>query len=295
MELNGNHIIRLPKIIDDRGNLSFIEQENHIPFRIARAYWIYDVPGGEFRGSHAFRWQEEFIVALSGSFDVVLDDGQEVKKYSLNRSYEGVYVPRMTWRRMENFSTNSLCLVLASRLYREEDYIRDYGRFVSLLAKGGQELPVLPENCPPLCPVFDPVRTTVYDCSVSELHKVHDRRGNLTALNSGIDLPFDIKRVFYIYDIPSGAYRGAHAHKEAYQFIVAAGSSFDVQLDDGRNKKTVHLDRPNFGLLVPPGVWCRLQNFSSAAVAMVLTSDKYDAADYLNDYSGFTLFKLCRS
>lgn len=323
MEWNDNPIIWLPKIIDDRGNLSFIEQENHIPFRIARAYWIYDVPGGEFRGSHAFRRQEEFIVALSGSFDVVLDDGKEVRKYSLNRSYQGVYAPRMTWRRMENFSTNSLCLVLASCPYDEEDYIRDYGEFVSLLAKkeevSGRTQTVFslspegsaefPENSAELqedstrlqrvfrqiSPLFDPLRTTVYDCSVFELPKVHDRRGNLTALNNGIDLPFAIKRVFYIYDIPSGAYRGAHAHKEAYQFIVAASSSFDVQLDDGHNKKLVHLDRPNFGLLVPPGVWCSLQNFSSAAVAMVLTSDKYDAADYIRDYSDFTHFKSCRS
>lgn len=116
-------IISLPKIPDRRGNLSFIEQSNHIPFKIARTYWIYDVPGGESRGGHAFRCNEEFIVALSGAFDVVLNDGEKETRYSLNRSYYGLYVPKGVWREMVNFSTNSLALVLASTPYDEEDYI----------------------------------------------------------------------------------------------------------------------------------------------------------------------------
>ena len=123
-------IINLPKIIDERGNLSFIESNNQIPFKIERVYWIYDVPGGEVRGSHAFRHQEEFLVALSGSFDVVLHDGKEEKKISLNRSYNGVFVPKMTWRRLDNFSTNSLCLVLSSTPDDENDYIWDFEEFV---------------------------------------------------------------------------------------------------------------------------------------------------------------------
>ena len=122
----------LPKILDLRGNLSFIEENNHIPFSIARAYWIYDVPGGEFRGSHAFRESEEFIVAMSGSFDVLLHDGKEEKKYSLNRSYYGLYLPRFVWRKLENFSTNSLALILASTSYDENDYIRDFDHFLSI-------------------------------------------------------------------------------------------------------------------------------------------------------------------
>lgn len=286
-------LISLPKIIDDRGNLSFIEELHHIPFAISRAYWIYDVPGGEFRGSHAYREQEEFIVALSGSFDVVLDDGRSVAVHSLNRSYTGVYVPRMTWRRLENFSTNSLCLILASHTFSEADYIREYEVFKACLGK-----PAIPagevekSNCP--LPLFPPRPFTVYDCGVFELPKVHDRRGNLTAVNNRLDLPFDTKRVFYIYDIPSGATRGAHAHKEAWQFIVAASSSFDILLDDGHNRRMVHLDRPNYGLLVPPGIWSRLQNFSSAAVCMVLTSHLYDPDDYLRDYDEFLAYRSCR-
>ena len=123
-------IINLPKIIDERVTLSFIESNNQIPFKIERVYWIYDVPGGEVRGSHAFRHQEEFLVALSGSFDVVLHDGKEEKKISLNRSYNGGVVPKMTWRRLENFSKNSLCLVLSSTPYDENDYIWDFEEFV---------------------------------------------------------------------------------------------------------------------------------------------------------------------
>lgn len=126
-------IIDLPKIIDKRGNLSFVEENNHIPFAIKRSFWIYDVPGGEQRGGHAYRETEEFIVALSGSFDVVLDTGKEKKIYHLNRSYYGLYVPKMMWREMNNFSTNSLALVLSSTKYDEVDYIRDYNQFKNLV------------------------------------------------------------------------------------------------------------------------------------------------------------------
>ena len=123
-------IIHLPKILDERGNLSFIEEVTHIPFFIKRSFWIYDVPGGVRRGAHAYRDTEEFIVALSGSFDVILDDGKgNITTYHLNRSYYGIYVPKMMWRVMDNFSTNSLALVLSSTDYNEEDYIFDYNEF----------------------------------------------------------------------------------------------------------------------------------------------------------------------
>jgi len=124
------HIINLPKIEDDRGNLTFIEEENYVPFKIKRVYWIYDVPGGQKRGGHAFKKQQEFIVALSGSFDVVVDDGVEKQTFSLNRSYYGLYIPNGLWREMNNFSTNSLALVLSSTEFSEDDYIRDYQNYL---------------------------------------------------------------------------------------------------------------------------------------------------------------------
>lgn len=123
-------IVNLPKFLDKRGNLSFIEEFKQIPFKIERTYWIYDVPGGEHRGGHAYRENEEFIVALSGSFDVILDDGKGKKTYSLNRSYYGLYVPKGIWREMNNFSTNSLAVILASAPYSKGDYIRDYAEFL---------------------------------------------------------------------------------------------------------------------------------------------------------------------
>ncbi len=134
--MNTPQIIHLPKFLDSRGNLSFIEQENHIPFVIRRTYWLYDVPGGESRGGHAYRENQEFIVALSGSFDVILDDGIEKQTFTLNRSYDGLYVPKGLWREMENFSTNSLALILSSTDYNANDYIRDYDEFIKLKKDG---------------------------------------------------------------------------------------------------------------------------------------------------------------
>ena len=123
-------IINLPKIEDPRGNLTFVEEENHIPFKIKRVYWIYDVPGGQMRGGHAFIEQQELVIALSGSFDVVLDNGDVKQTYSLNRSYFGLYIPAGLWRQMQNFSTNSLALVLSSTSYNADDYIRDYNEYI---------------------------------------------------------------------------------------------------------------------------------------------------------------------
>ena len=126
-------LINLPKIEDPRGNLTFVEENNHIPFDIKRVYWIYDVPGGEVRGGHAYKKSEEFIVALSGSFDVILEDGKSRKIYSLNRSYYGLYIPSLHWRTIENFSTNSLALTLSSTLFDAGDYIRDYKEYLELI------------------------------------------------------------------------------------------------------------------------------------------------------------------
>ncbi len=122
-------ILQLPKILDKRGNLSFFEYPRQLPFEIARTYWIYDVPGGEIRGSHAFKEQQEFIVALSGSFDLILHNGIEEERYALNRSYYGVYVPKMHWRRIENFSTNSLALIVSDMIFDADEYIYDFEEF----------------------------------------------------------------------------------------------------------------------------------------------------------------------
>lgn len=136
MTIDDVKIIELPKFNDPRGNLSFVEQSKHIPFDIKRTYWIYDVPGGECRGGHAYINTQEFIVALSGSFDVIVDDGKNKKKFSLNRSYYGLYIPKGLWREMVDFSTNSFALEFASTEYSKNDYIRDYNEFLKLKLNG---------------------------------------------------------------------------------------------------------------------------------------------------------------
>ena len=128
---------------------------------------------------------------------------------------------------------------------------------------------------------------SVYDCSVIELPRIENAKGNITPVHSGINLPFEIARIFYLYDIPGGEARGAHAHRECHQFLVAASGSFEVVLDDGYNKRTVTLNRPYFSLHIPPGIWAAEQGFSSGSICLVLTSHIYDEADYIRDYASF--------
>ena len=285
-------ILGLPKIEDPRGNLSIIEQFKQIPFEIKRTYWIYDVPGGKDRGAHAYKENEEFIVALSGSFDVELDDGRNKQTFSLNRSYFGVYVPKGMWRTMKNFSTNSLALVLSSTEYDQDDYIMDYEEFKTWVknpsiktTSSGYETSVKVNN--PSDSFRAKEGKSVFDCSLCELNKMHDVEGNLTYIYENVHVPFPINRVFYSYDIPGGEDRGAHAHKECHQFIIAASGAFEVVLDDGVNKRTVQLNRPFWGLHVPPGIWASEQGFSSGSICLVLASHGYSEDDYIRNYDDF--------
>jgi hypothetical protein len=131
------------------------------------------------------------------------------------------------------------------------------------------------------------MKASVHTCKVLDLPKIHNRAGNITPIQAKIDVPFDIARVYYLYDVPGGETRGGHAHKNLHQLIVAASGSFDVILDDGTEKKTISLNRPNFGLYVTPYIWRELVNFSSGAVLLVLASIKYDEMDYIRDYKEF--------
>lgn len=135
------------------------------------------------------------------------------------------------------------------------------------------------------------MKNTVYDCSIVELPKVHNRAGNITAIENQLHVPFDVKRVYYLYDVPGGEDRGGHAHRKLQQYIVAVSGAFDVLLDDGVNKKIVHLDRPYNGLHVIPGVWRELLNFSSGTICLVLASEIYDEDDYLREYQNFIQWK----
>lgn len=285
-------ILGLPKIEDPRGNLSIIEQFKQIPFEIKRTYWIYDVPGGKDRGGHAYKENEEFIVALSGSFDVVLNDGKNEQKFQLNRSYFGLYVPKGMWRTMTNFSTNSLALVLSATEYNEDDYIMDFEEFMkwrkdNLIQTSSSGMSPSTEVREYKAMFQATEGSSVFDCSLCELSKMHDPEGNLTYMYENVHVPFSINRVFYSYDIPGGEDRGAHAHKECHQFIIAASGSFEVVLDDGINKRTVTLNRPFWGLHVPPGIWASEQGFSSGSICLVLASHGYSEADYIRNYDDF--------
>jgi len=136
--------------------------------------------------------------------------------------------------------------------------------------------------------------STIFNCNVLTLPKIHNRAGNITALNNSVDIPFDVNRVYYLYDVPGGEDRGGHAHKELQQLIVAVSGSFDITIDDGRNKKTVSLNRPYYGLHIIPGIWRDLTNFSSGAICLVLASHKYDAGDYIRNYEEFMQMKTCK-
>lgn len=289
MTINDVRIIDLPKYLDVRGNLSFAEQFTHIPFEIRRVYWLYDVPGGISRGGHAEKDNEELIIALSGAFEILVDDGIQSKSFVLNRSYYGLYIPKGLWREIKEFSTNALALEFGSIPYTEGDYIRDYEEFKRYSKESHLALPIAPLEVKKTQGVR---KFSVFDCSMVELDKHHsDRKGNLTVVENGETLPFDVKRVYYIYDVPGGENRGAHAHKELSQLIVAASGSFTVTLDDGKCKRSFFLNRPYQGLYVKPGMWRDLDDFSSGAVCMVLASDVYKKEDYIRDYQEFVEFR----
>lgn len=281
-------LIQLPKFLDDRGNLSFLENDKQIPFEIKRVHWIYDVPGGERRGGVAYKTTEEFMVAMSGSFDVVVSDGKKELKFSLNRSYMGVYIPAGYWRAVENFSSNSVAVIAASTFYDPSDAIRSL-----------EELRAWkPDDLKPniQCPISNvklPIaKHSVNDCGIIELDRHHSqRKGDISVVENGKEVPFNVKRIYYLYDVPGGADRGGHAHKELYQLIVAASGAFTVVLDDGTEKKVFTLNRPYKGLLVKPGIWRTLTDFSSGSICMVLASEKYDEKDYIRSYDEFVEYK----
>ena len=289
MSIDDVRIIELPKFLDVRGNLSFAEQNKHMPFEIRRVYWLYDVPGGVTRGGHAEKNNEELIIALSGAFEIVVDDGRKSKTFVLNRSYYGLYIPKGLWREIKEFSTNALALEFGSIPYTVDDYIRDYEEFkrYASVEHPSCVIPVLKTRDNYQKDLF-----SVFDCTMVELDRHHsDRNGNLTVVENGSTLPFDVKRVYYIYDVPGGESRGAHAHRELEQLIVAASGSFTVTLDDGNCKRSFFLNRPYQGLYVKPGLWRDLVDFSSGAVAMVLASEVYKQEDYIRDYNEFIEFR----
>ena len=280
-------LIQLPKFLDDRGNLSFFENDKQLPFVIKRVHWIYDVPGGEERGGVAYKTTEEFIVAMSGSFDVVVKNSEREWKFTLNRSYMGVYIPAGYWRAVVNYSSNSVALIAASTFYDPSDAVRDINELRVWT-------PVKEENLQ--SEIINHKSTiskhSLEDCKIVELDRHHSqRKGDISVVENGKEVPFDVKRIYYLYDVPGGADRGGHAHKELYQLIIAASGSFTVTLDDGTNTKAFTLNRPYQGLFIKPGIWRTLTDFSGGSICVVLASELYNPDDYIRDYKDFEEYR----
>lgn len=285
--------LKIPKHEDMRGNLSFVEYGagGMSPFEIERVYWIYDIPAGRVRHGRALRHTHELIVAMSGSFAVRLErrDGQ-VTTIFLDRSDRAAFVEAGTWREIVDISTNAVAMVLASGPFDADEYIYDYAQFRQLgadvdFAESG--------DAPAVVASANDVAeghgiSTVGDCRFIDLPRELHANGSLTAVGNGTGvIPFDVRRVFYLYDVPAGADRGGHSHHEAREVIVALSGSFDVVVDDGRDVRRFTLNRPFRGLYIPRGLWRTLDNFSGGAVALVLTSERFSEADYVRSYNQF--------
>lgn len=255
----------LPKITDPRGNLSFFQDRVPIPFNIAKVQWIYDVPGGATSYDNDTLEAEEFIIALSGSFDVVTDDSITKETFHLNRSYNGLLIPQGVRRTIENVSTNSIAVIVTSSQTEGSNQEHDIEN---------QKL------------------DNVHGCSIIELSKHHsDSKGNYSVVNNNCEIPFGVDRIYYLYDVPAGESRGGHAHKSLTQMLFAVSGSFKVELDDGNVKRSVMLNRPNQGLLIKPGIWRTLDDFSSGSVCLVIASKEYDESDYIREYDDFIKYR----
>jgi len=197
---------------------------------------------------------------------------------------------------MENFSTNSLALVLASTLFDEKDYIRDYSEYISETSDSSfWNYEIANHKLPKVKPLQKSQSSSVDDCSIVELNKNHRERGNITVIENNAIAPFHTSRVYYLYDVPGGEQRGGHAHKELNQFLIAAGGSFEVMLDDGYNKRVVSLNRPYQGLHIVPGIWRELVNFSSGSTCLVLASHYFCESDYIRKLNDFYRYKRFES
>lgn len=246
--------IELPKITDQRGALSFIEAEKHIPFSIASAYLVYGDEQGCENNIHKI--QEKVTVALSGEFFVSVNDGERIRRYTLTDPSQALYIPAKMSHSLEAFSSDAVCLVILSAPSPVE---------LSTEKTGSKS-----------------TQFSVEDCSLIKSPLTPD---------NGENIPFLVKRIFYIYDIPSGEIRGMHAHKYCHEVLVATSGSFSVELDDGVTKKTVLLDRPDYGLHIPPGIWATEREYTSGSVCLALASDIYDAVNYIHSYSKFKKYR----
>ena len=270
---------------DKRGQLVAFEELKDIPFKIKRVYYMYDTLAGVVRGKHAHKDLEQILVCICGSCKVLFDDGHEKKIIHLEKPYEGLYMPKHIWAEQFDFAPGTVLLVFASELYDESDYIRNYDEFLELIKSK--------DNIPPTPPHLAPTNNLVTTWNVDEKNNfpVHgDKDGKLISLEEFRDIPFRIKRVYYMYDTLAGVVRGKHAHKNLAQILVCVHGSCKIILDDGSSKKIVPLEKPYEGLYVTNDIWREMYDFSSDAVLLVFASELYDESDYIRNYEDFLEF-----
>jgi hypothetical protein len=267
-------VVSLPQIPEPRGNLTALEELVHFPFRIRSVRWFYDLPaGGSWQASEA-RPGDALIVALKGSFDVVFGQRHGSRRVRLTRADTGLHVPRAVSWAAVGASSDPVGLVISSQSTRQRR----------------------PESNPSHVNVGGALNqhTTIDDCRLLTLTRHRGLQGTSTEAIPQVSVPFEIPRVYYLYDIPDGASRGGHAHRGLEQIVVAAAGSFDVTLTDGRRDKTIRLDQAQSGVYIATEIWRELRNFSSGAVCVTLASAPYDEADYIRDFDEFQREKASR-
>jgi WxcM-like, C-terminal len=257
--------IRLPKVQDDRGHLSFFQNYDQIPFKIKRVHWFYNAVMATRRHTQPPTSTRDFIVALSGSFEIAFFDRNMKDPITLNRPYTGVYVPPLMRWQLHNFSANSVALIAT-----DDSYLKSHdSRVRQSIAQS-----------------LTGRQASISDCNLITFPHTENAAGQLSPAANNI-LPFEVQRIYYIYDIPHTGSRGAHAHKTLHQIIIAARGSFAVAIDDGVNKTIIQLNTPYIGLHIQPSIWRSLSSFSQGAVCLALVSEQYSADDYIRDYSDF--------
>ena len=270
----GYFLLTLPQVPEVRGNLTALEELAQLPFRFGRVRWFYDITGGSRWPRTEAGREDVLVVALSGSFDVVVGGRRSSARVHLGRASIGLHVSAPSEWRIDGASTNSVGLLISSQ------HSRPVRSAATQRAERARDAPYL--------------STTVEDCHTLALGRRRRGRTSITDAVPNVDVPFAIPRVYYLYDIPSGASRGGHAHRELEQVLVAVAGSFDVQLNDGDRDRMIRLDRAYTGAYIAPGIWRELRNFSSGAICLTLASAPYEEADYIRAYNEFRREKRVR-
>jgi WxcM-like, C-terminal len=267
---DGCDLVSLPQIPERRGNLTALEELVHLPFRIGSVRWFYELPAGTSWSVSEGGLGDSLIVALSGSFDVVIGAG----RVHLGRADIGLHVPASVGWTVEDPATSSVGLIISSRPTRPH-------RISANQPNRADSRDLNPHS-------------TIDDCRRIRLPRHHRGQGSTTSVLPHAEVPFDVLRVYYLYDVPGGAERGGHAHRQLEQVLVSLAGSFDVVLKDGRRVKTIRLDRAHSGVLIATGIWRELRNFSSGAICLALASAPYDEDDYIREYDDFRRAKQVR-